>query len=618
VFGEGCPNTEYRTPNTVRTAGDREAPVEEAVPAVFREPVPERSEEREDRRREALLSILRRFVLHRILASSEEVAAWYGLTMEETEAVLRDLEALGAVISVPGSAEESTASPIPHSPLTTDPSPLLWASPEHLEGAYAATLARWRREAKPASMAEYQRFLLHWQRRAGGGQRSAVGSRPDDSDHPVIRSSSTEGPDAVERALAQLQGLPLPATVWEGEVLARRVPGYQPVWLDQVCSTGEFLWQGSPGSFSGRGRVAFFQRELFPFWPGSGEWSAVSGEEGSVESLTTRIAELLERRGASFLLDLSLALGVDSRDVAVALWELIWAGMVTHDQGAVIRAGPPAGRPVPGAGGAVGTRHSGWGRAGRPGRGRPVFGSGGLSRGGSGGRYSWLPALRPAGGAVGTAESETAACREEETIGLVARQLLERYGIVARELLELEALPFSWGSLYPVLHGMELTGEVRRGYFVEGFSGAQFGLPRACDELKAIQERGALGASAFLLLNTCDPANLYGGAVRLQGPESESLSLPRLPGNYLVLRDGVPALLLETGSRRLSPLLTLTADELTAACQALRDLTEHRWPLRPVRQLRLERWGDRPIRGSEAEAPLREIGLSLSPKGLEL
>ncbi len=92
----------------------------------------------------------------------------------------------------------------------------------------------------------------------------------------------------------------------------------------------------------------------------------------------------------------------------------------------------------------------------------------------------------------------------------------------------------------------------------------------------------------------------------------------RLPGNYVVLRDGAPALLLEAGARRLRPLLALLGEELALACAALRDLTEHPWPLRPIRQLRLERWGDRPIRGSEAEAPLREIGFSASPKGLEL
>src|SRR5205814_8647702 len=134
-------------------------------------------------------------------------------------------------------------------------------------------------------------------------------------------------------------------------------------------------------------------------------------------------------------------------------------------------------------------RQPGYGRLPRPqfsGMGRPA-------RGVLPGRYSWLPALRPRG-LVGRAEDGGGG--RMQAADLVARQMLERYGIVARELLEMEAVPLPWGALYDALHVMELTGEVRRGYFVEGFSGAQFGLPRACDELKALQERHAAAAPA--------------------------------------------------------------------------------------------------------------------------
>src|SRR5437762_1410097 len=164
--------------------------------------------------------------------------------------------------------------------------------------------------------------------------------------------------------------------------------------------------------------------------------------------------------------------------------------------------------------------------------------------------------------------------------------MLERYGIVARELLELESVSLPWGALYDALNMMELTGEIRRGYFVEGFSGAQFGLPRACDELKSLQERQSRPAPEFVLLNTCDPANLYGAAIRgtihdghdndgreIEEPAEQDTgsqaapgprgpTILRLPTNYLVLRDGVPALLLETSARRLTPLLPLQGPEL--------------------------------------------------------
>jgi ATP-dependent helicase Lhr and Lhr-like helicase len=569
-------------------------------------------------------------VLQRIFVSTLEVAAWYGMGADETEAILRELETLGTLVSIhdaeAAEGEDSASSSLtcsPSHPFTPAPprSPARWASPEHLEGAYIATLARRRREARPASLAQYQRFLLAWQHRTG---------------------SPLAGEEGVAAVLAQLQGLPLPATVWEGELLARRVRAYQPGWLDRACETGEFVWQGSAGSFSGRGRVAFFQRELFPFWPRAAIGSAdlpvgerlVGVTMPSGLSVTSRVAEMLEQRGASFLIDLAMATGIDSRDVAAALWELIWQGAVTHDRWSVIRAGEPVGRraasPVRSA---VPSRLSSHSSARWP---RPALRGRGVSlSGGSAGRYSWLHSLR-------AQSTQPFGESRSEGADLVARQMLERYGVVARELLQMEAVPLPWGALYDALNGMELTGEIHRGYFVEGFSGAQFGLPRACDELKALQERRGAAAPEYVLLNTCDPANLYGAAIRgsangdgdVEGEDaatgdreeaagavssaSHRASILRLPGNYMVLQDGAPALLLESGARRLSPLLPLAGEELDAACAALRELTEHPWPLRPIRQLRIERWGDRPIRGSEAETPLRALGFSLSPKGLEL
>ena len=37
-------------------------------------------------------SIVRRFVLHRMLTRTAEVASWYGLALEEAEAILRELQ----------------------------------------------------------------------------------------------------------------------------------------------------------------------------------------------------------------------------------------------------------------------------------------------------------------------------------------------------------------------------------------------------------------------------------------------------------------------------------------------------------------------------------------------
>ncbi len=76
---------------------------------------------------------------------------------------------------------------------------------------------------------------------------------------------------------------------------------------------------------------------------------------------------------------------------------------------------------------------------------------------------------------------------EPETLALLsARLLLRRYGVVARELAIMDSGLPPWRVLYEVLTRLELAGEVRRGYFAEGLSGAQFALPEAVDQLQQL------------------------------------------------------------------------------------------------------------------------------------
>ena len=60
----------------------------------------------------------------------------------------------------------------------------------------------------------------------------------------------------LREALVPLQALSLPVALWESDVLPRRVPGYRPELLDQLCATGEVVWVGA-----GLDRVALFFRE---------------------------------------------------------------------------------------------------------------------------------------------------------------------------------------------------------------------------------------------------------------------------------------------------------------------------------------------------------------------
>src|SRR5205809_8040121 len=105
-----------------------------------------------------------------------------------------------------------------------------WCDPEVLRRLRRASLAALRREGEPAEQEALGRFLPAW--------------------HGIDRRAT------LREALVPLQGLSLPVSLWESEVLPRRVPGYRPEQLDQLCASGEVVWVGA-----GLDRVAVFFRE---------------------------------------------------------------------------------------------------------------------------------------------------------------------------------------------------------------------------------------------------------------------------------------------------------------------------------------------------------------------
>src|SRR4029079_420930 len=108
----------------------------------------------------------------------------------------------------------------------------------------------------------------------------------------------------------------------------------------------------------------------------------------------------------------------------------------------------------------------------------------------------------------------------ESTAVSNATLLLDRYGIVARELALLAGMPTPWRILYEVLSRMELAGDVRRGYFVEGMSGAHFAIPEAIRMMQDL-EPASTAAHPSILLHSLDPANMYGSGAPFDVPLSE-------------------------------------------------------------------------------------------------
>ena len=257
-----------------------------------------------------------------------------------------------------------------------------------------------------------------------------------------------------------------------------------------------------------------------------------SPDEPPAGEVHDAIRNHLAERGASFWPDLVTAAGTaDERLLLAALWDLVWAGEVTNDTLAPLRAF------VRGASAKI--------RTNRPGH-RPRPGA--LRRGGppaGAGRWSLVAGLRqPAPAATEHAHA-------------LARQLIDRHGVVTREAVLAEGVPGGFVGIYPVFRAMEEAGHVRRGYFVAGLGGAQFAHPGAVERLRGFRhtaEEDGDEPGGPLVLAAADPAQPYGAA--LPWPESEGRPA-RQAGAYVVLADGAPAAYLERGARTL---LTFGAD----------------------------------------------------------
>ena len=427
-----------------------------------------------------------------------------------------------------------------------------WAAPANLEQMQRGTLAVLRREVLTCPAHQFADFLLRWQYR-----------------HPATRR---EGPEGLRAVLRRLEGLPLPAELWEQTVLPARVRDYQGRWLDDLSSAGEWLW-ACQGDEAGAGELAFFHREHLPRLARPPR-AADQPPDGDC----ALVYEHLRRHGASFVVDIAQATGRPPSRVRASLWRLLRWGLASNDRFDVVRRGEEAA----GADGAADT-------------GRPSLRR--LLRPRAGGRPEGRWALL----AWGTPDTETRAIHQ-------ASLLLERYGVVTRELALLDPWALPWRVLYEVLSRLEWTGAVRRGYFVEGFSGAQFALPEAAEQL-AGHVRPARAAEPVILLHALDPANLYGSAAPLDLPLPDGVRpFTRRPGNWLALRAGHPVLLVEGHGKRLTALPGAGPDDLACAVACLPDLLRTAHGVNPRGKLSVEEWNGRPVTATAGRELLAAAG----------
>jgi ATP-dependent helicase Lhr and Lhr-like helicase len=586
----------------------------------------------------ALARLLRRYAATHGPFPAAQPGARYGLAPAAVEAALRELERAGAVVQgelCPGGSSGQRE----------------WCDADVLRRLRRASLAALRQEIEPAERRAFAAFLPAWH---GIDRHTAAGA----------------GIDRLREQLVPLQGLALTPRTWEHEVLPRRVGAYSPTWMDELCANGELVWVGAGALGRGEapkgvgGRVALYFREdialLGPPPP---------PEEGSAVGVESPLAQAVEadvrgagggrlevdtvhahvrarlRAGPCFFTDLLADIQLPAAEIQEALWGLAWAGEVTNDAFAPLRA------PRLTLAGAAGGSASGRSPAGRPSVGRP-----------SGRRFS---ARRRAGRApvhppgrwsltapllVGEHTARDPAARRRA----LAELLLERHGILTRELVLAAGVPGGFAALYPELCRLETLGAARRGYFVEGLGGAQFALPGAVERLRA-QRPGERGPQRTLVLAATDPAQPYGAALpwpRREPPDPRPPGVAgaavgctasgrhaadapaagrrrargpaRVPGAAVVLVDAEPVLYLERGGRALRVLAERRSRGSSGGPEdecmtiALDALAEHARAGRLTSRIALERVDGEPVLGTPWEAALERAGFRAGPRRLTL
>ncbi len=453
-----------------------------------------------------------------------------------------------------------------------------WCDTEILRLLRRRSLAALRQEIEPVPAATLARFLPAWQH---------VGS-------------SARGVEATLAAVEQLQGLPVPASALERLILPARVADYSPAYLDELCSSGEVVWAGAGAIAGGDGWVALAFADTAPLLlPPPGEALATTPlHEAVLESL--RGGQALFFRQLTATLD-----GVPEADVVAALWDLVWAGVVTNDTLGPLRtlltgSGAHRGRATP-----TRTRYR------RPGR-SPSLATLRSGPPTAAGRWSAVP------------ERDTDPTRRAAAL---TDALLERHGVLTRGAVTAEGPPGGFAGVYPVLKALEERGTARRGYFVEGLGAAQFAVPGAVDRLRALADRedrpAQRGADSALVLAATDPASPYGSALpwperAVDGGDTQQAPKTghragRKAGALVVLVGGELALYVERGGRTL---LSFVDDPqvLASAAKALAEAVH----TGALGALAVERADGAAVHSSPLGDALSAAGFRATPRGLRL
>ena len=525
---------------------------------------------------EPLLELLGRYARTRGPFTLDDLWRRYGIAKTIAETALAELVRRGRLLEGgfrPGGAHRE------------------WVHPDVLQQLRRRTLARSRHEVEPLDARVLGMFLPRWQ---GVGSKRGGG----------IAKGVAQGSRQLDRlldAIQTLQGVPLPLSEWEREILPARIKNYDPAALDALMAAGEVVWVGRGALGERDGRLALYLAEsLSALLP-----PAELQEAPALEGRAQRIAQFLAVQGASFFAAVHEAAGGGfPGETSGALWQLAWQGIVTNDTFLSLR-------------GFLYRQREGQARGGNE-----------FARPGS---VEFLKQFRSRSRAGAIAQGRWSLVRSRvqkppsptQWSAGVAQQLLLRYGVVMRESAAAEELPGGFSAIYPALRQMEERGWVRRGMFISGLGGSQFALAAAVESLRALRSPAKRTA---ITLSAVDPANPYGNLLpwpRL--PEAEDSmqtahGMARTSGASVVLVDGDLVAYLRRGNPSLKLFLPATQPERDErAHEAARQLASLALGRQATRSgVMIAEINARPVSEHVFGKFLEEAGFVLTPLGYQM
>ncbi len=310
--------------------------------------------------------------------------------------------------------------------------------------------------------------------------------------------------ECLRNMMRQYAGTVFPASYWEEILIPARVKNYRAAMLDAFLAEGEMFWH-----MDEKGGLCFeYQEET--------DWDAdLSDRLQELNEKERVIFEALLKRGASFLPALNQLLsGESSYDTLLALME---KGMVCADSYIPVRQ---------------------WLEQEKAKKISPKQRAGMRVKALRAGRWD---VTRPLAGQFQNIENKLERC-------------FDRSLILCKETA---AGGISWQEALSVLRIWEYTGQVRRGYFVEGLSGAQF--IRKKDYQTAVRMLQN-PEKKLIWVNAADPAQCWGKILT----HKEGRSFLNVPGNAAACYGGMPVAVMERQGKVLRVFEEEMADEVLA------------------------------------------------------